>query len=180
MEGTMAVVSIVAYDFAPKYWASCNGQTLAIAQNQALFSLLGTTYGGNGINTFALPDMRGRVQVSPGISTTGTNYTLGEMTGTENVSLSINNLPPHNHNGTVNMTPRAGTGNDDLTPIGNYPGTLDNGYATSATPATFMNGPHIVSTTIGASGSSMPFSVLTPYLALNHVICMYGIFPSRN
>jgi microcystin-dependent protein len=176
----MAVVTIVAYDFAPKNWAYCNGQILPIAQNQALFSLLGTTYGGNGVNTFALPNMMGRVPVGTGQSTTGTVYTLGEVTGTENTTLTINNLPPHVHNGTVTITPRAGNSQDDLTPIPNYPGDIANGYSPTPTPSTFMQGPKIISSTLGASGGNQPFSILTPYLTLNYVICMYGLFPSRN
>jgi microcystin-dependent protein len=180
MEGYMAVVTMVAYDFAPKNWAYCNGQTLPIAQNQALFSLLGTTYGGNGVTTFALPNMQGRAQVCPGQASSGSNYTLGEMTGTETVTLNTNNLPAHVHNGNINVTPRAGNSADDLSATGNYPGQAANGYATTPTAGTVMTSPHIISTTIGLAGSNMPFSILTPYLVLNYVICMYGIFPSRN
>lgn len=180
MEGYLAVITPVAYDFAPKNWAYCNGQQLAIAQNQALFSLLGTTYGGNGVTTFALPNMQGRVPVGTGQGGGLSNYTLGEMTGTETVTLTTNNLPAHNHNGVVQITPRAGASADESNPDSTYPGQVTNGYATTATPSTHLNGPTIVSTTIGTSGSNQPFEVLTPYLTLNYVICMYGIFPSRN
>lgn len=180
MEGVMAVVTMVAYDFAPKNWAYCNGQILSIAQNQALFSLLGTTYGGNGINTFALPDLQSRTPVGVGQGPGLSNYTLGEVTGTENVSLLPQNLPAHVHNGTVNVIPKAGNSADDLSPVGEYPGQIANGYNTTATPATFMQGPSVTSTTIGVSGGSQPFPVLSPYLTVNFVICMYGIFPSRN
>lgn len=180
MEGVMAVVTTVAYDFAPKNWAYCNGQILPIAQNQALFSLLGTTFGGNGVNTFALPNMMGRVPVGTGQGTGLQNYTLGEITGTESTALTINNLPSHVHNGNVTVTPRAGTAQDDLTPVANYPGDIANGYSPTPTPNTFMQGPSIISSTLGVSGSNQPFSILTPYLTLNYVICMYGLFPSRN
>lgn len=180
MEGVMAVVTMVAYDFAPKNWAYCNGQILPIAQNQALFSLLGTTYGGNGVNTFALPNLQGRTPVGVGQGAGLSNYTLGEMTGTEGVSLTQQNLPAHSHNGTINVTPRAGNSADDLSPVGEYSGQIDNGYNTAASANTFMQGPNIISTTIGIAGSNQPFSVLSPYLTVNFVICMYGIFPSRN
>lgn len=180
MEGYMAVITPVAYDFAPKNWAYCNGQTLPIAQNQALFSLLGTTYGGNGVTTFALPNLQGRVPVGTGQLSGGSNYTLGEITGTETTTLTINNMPAHNHNGVVAITPRAGTGSDESNPDSTYPGGVTNGYATTPTASTNLNGPTIISTTIGIAGSSQPFEILTPYLVLNYVICMYGIFPSRN
>lgn len=178
----MAVVTMVAYDFAPKNWAYCNGQILPIVQNQALFSLLGTTFGGNGVNTFGLPNMQSRIATGTGQGVGLSNYTLGEISGTENVTLNINQIPAHAHNGNVNVTPRGGTSADDRNTAGNYPGMVPNanGYATPATTGTNMAGMKIVSTTIGTAGASQPFEILTPYLVLNYVICMYGIFPSRN
>ena len=176
----MAVVTMVAYDFAPKNWTYCNGQTLPIAQNQALFSLLGTTYGGNGIQTFALPNLQGRVPVGLGQGSGLSNYTLGEITGSESATLTTNNLPSHVHNGTINVTPKGGNSADDRNTSGTYPGQSTNGYAATATPNTYTQDPTVISTTIGTAGSSMPFSLLSPYLALNYVICMYGIYPSRN
>lgn len=180
MEGVMAVVSIVAYDFAPKYWASCNGQLMPIAQNQALFSLLGTTYGGNGINTFALPDLRSRTQVGTGTGAGLSNYTLGELSGTENCTLNVLNLPPHAHNGNITITPKGGNSQDDLTPTSNFPGVIPNGYAATPTASTVMQGPNIISTTIGAAGAGQPFPLSAPYTVLNYIICLNGIFPSRN
>ncbi|MDQ3109511.1 MAG: tail fiber protein [Bacteroidota bacterium] len=180
MEGVMAVVTMVAYDFAPKNWAYCNGQLLPIAQNQALFSLLGTTFGGNGVNTFALPDFRGRIAPGTGQGNGLSNYTLGEVTGTENVILMPSNLPPHVHNGTISIVPKGGNSADENAPTGMYPGQVANGYATAPTTDTAMQGPNVISTTIGVAGASQPFSILTPYLTVNFVICMYGIFPSRN
>jgi microcystin-dependent protein len=180
MEGVLAVVTMVAYDFSPKGWAYCNGQILPIAQNQALFSLLGTTYGGNGINTFALPNLMGRTPVGTGQGAGLSNYTLGEMTGTETTTLTINNLPPHVHNGSVTVTPRGGNSADDTNATSNWPGQAMNAYAPTPTPATFMQGPNVISTTIGAAGGGQPFEILTPYLTLNYVICISGLFPSRN
>jgi len=180
MEGVLAVVTMVAYDFAPKGWAYCNGQILPIAQNQALFSLLGTTFGGNGVNTFALPNLMGRTPVGTGQGAGLSNYTLGEITGSENVTLTIANLPSHVHNGNITVTPRGGYSADDSNAAGNFPGQMANGYSATPTPNTFMQGPNIISTTIGTSGGNQPFEVLTPYLTLNFVICISGLFPSRN
>jgi len=180
MEGVMAVVTMVAYDFAPKNWAYCNGQILPIAQNQALFSLLGTTFGGNGVNTFGLPNLMGRIPVGVGQGPGLSNYTLGEVTGSETTALSIANLPTHTHNGNVTVIPKGSNSADELAPGSNSPGQIANGYDTSPTPAIFMQGPNVISTTIGTAGSSQPFPILEPYLVVNYVICMYGIFPSRN
>src|SRR5436189_142599 len=103
MEGVIAVVTCFAADFAPKNWAFCNGQLLAISTNQALFSLLGTTYGGNGVQTFGLPDLRGRTPVSPGQGNGLSNYALGQSAGAESVSVTGNNMPAHNHNGNITL-----------------------------------------------------------------------------
>jgi len=178
MEGTMAVVTTWAADFAPKNWAYCYGQLLSIAQNTALFSLLGTTYGGDGRTTFMLPDLRGRVPLSTGQLAGGNYYDLGEVGGTQNVTLTINNIPAHNHNGNVQLAlngnaTAGGTGE----PGGNFPGMLNNAYGTSADLA--MAAPSY-SAVIGVAGGSIPYSCQSPYLALNYIICMYGIFPSRS
>src|SRR5215831_10605748 len=96
-EPFVAQIQIFAFNFAPRGWAFCNGQILSIAQNTALFSLLGTTYGGNGQTTFALPDLRGRVPLSSGLGPGLSNYDFGEMAGTETVTLITNQMPVHNH-----------------------------------------------------------------------------------
>lgn len=180
MEGTLAVVTPVAYDFTPRYWMQCNGQLLAIAQNQALFSLLGTTYGGNGVNNFALPDLRGRVPLGTGTGGGIPPVTLGESTGSETATMTINNMPAHNHNGPITITPRVGANAEGSAASDNYPGMVTNGYSNTPTVGTFTQGPHVISTTVGITGSSLPFEILTPYLTLNYVICTQGIFPSRN
>lgn len=178
MEGTMAVITTWAADFAPKNWAYCNGQILPISQNQALFSLLGTTYGGDGRVTFALPNMQSRTAVSQGQGQGLSNYTLGEMGGSPTATLTINNIPPHAHNGPVTIAPRANSSDGSVgEPGGNYPGTLPNGYTNAANVA----GPTPnYSVTIGVAGGSMPYSTEAPYLTLNYVICMFGLYPSRN
>ncbi|MGL5888650.1 MAG: phage tail protein [Bacteroidia bacterium] len=170
MEGTMAVITPVAYNFTPRYWMQCNGQLINISTNSALFSLLGTTYGGNGIQTFALPDLRGRVCVGTGTGA-GQTVTLGEVTGFENESLTINNIPSHNHNGAITITPRVGAVADSQSTDGTYPGLANNGYANTPTPATFLQNPNVISSVIGTAGASMPFEILTPYITVNYVIC---------
>ncbi|OFZ13441.1 MAG: hypothetical protein A3D92_02995 [Bacteroidetes bacterium RIFCSPHIGHO2_02_FULL_44_7] len=178
MEGTMAVVTQWAANFAPRNWAYCNGQLLSIASNTALFSLLGTTYGGNGQTTFGLPEMRGRTAVGAGQGPGLSYYSLGEMGGYAGISLTINNIPPHTHSGPVNLALNANS-TDGTTgePDGNYPGMLAGGYSTAGDIA--MAAPAYTGI-VGVAGSSAPYSNLSPYLAVNYIICMYGIYPSRN
>ena len=176
MEGTMAVITTVAYDFAPKYWAQCNGQLLAISTNQALFSLLGTTYGGNGIQTFALPDLRSRTAVGTG----PTGFPLGEISGSTTATMGISNMPPHNHNGAINLSLGANNtpGFEGAAEGSNIGSGIPNSF--SPNNNTSMANPLSIQGTVGVAGGSQPFSILSPYLAINYVICMYGIFPSRS
>ncbi len=179
MQGTMAVVTCFAADFAPKYWALCNGQILAIAQNQALFSLLGTTYGGNGETTFALPDLRGRTVVSQGSGPGLSPYNLGQMAGSETVTLIASNIPSHQHVGPSNFYLQAdnlpgGDGNVEY----NFPANFNNAYAPLPTANVNMLEPTYTGT-INPSGAQ-PLPILMPYLAINYIICLQGIFPSRN
>ena len=179
MEGTLAVVTMVAYDFAPRNWASCNGQILPIAQNTALFSLLGTTYGGNGQTTFALPNLRGRAPVSSGTSSLGSTYTLGEVSGTESITMTTNSMPAHNHSGAVNLALGASSvaAFDSNVEGKNLGSGMANAYSTNDN--TNLAAP-TYQATVGVAGSSQAFSILSPYLAVNFIICMQGIFPSRN
>lgn len=180
MEGILAFVTCFGGNFAPRGWAFCSGQILPIAQNQALFSLLGTTYGGNGQTTFALPDLRGRTVVSAGQGPGLSNYTLGERTGSEAVTLLLNNMPAHVHNGPANFKLDADVNpGTDPAPDFNYPGNFNNAYAPSPTNGIAMQAPAYTGT-IGNAGGGQPFSVLSPYLGVNYIICLQGIFPSRN
>lgn len=170
----MATIMLFAADFAPKNWAFCNGQLIAIAQNSALFSLLGTTYGGNGIQTFALPNFQGRVAVGAGNPPGRTPYDLGQAAGTQNVTLLTSNLPPHNHVPTATLTATSAAPNTDEGPGSILAGV--NAYA--ATPNGQLGG--VVEQPSGPAGSSIPLNIQQPFLGMNFVICMYGIFPSRN
>jgi microcystin-dependent protein len=178
MEGVLAVVTCFAADFAPKNWALCSGQILQISTNQALFSLLGTTYGGNGIQTFGLPDLRGRTPVSAGQGPGLSNYNLGQVTGAESVTLTTPNLPSHIHTGPVTLQLQADSNPGSSTSVEfAYPAGLNGAYA--AAPNGTMVAPAYAAT-IGPTGNNQPVSILSPYLAINYIICLYGIFPSRN
>jgi microcystin-dependent protein len=156
-------IKITSFGFAPKGWALCNGQLLAIQQNQALFSLLGTTYGGDGIRTFALPNLQGRTPTHM-----GAGLTLGELGGEQNHTLSLPELPSHVH--LVNAS-TATTGVDN--PAGNYLGGNPNLY--HAGPGTTTMSPN----TVGPTGGSQAHNNMQPYLTLNFCIALQGIFPSR-
>lgn len=180
MEGVLAVVTNFAANFEPKYWAYCNGQILPINANQALFSLLGTTYGGNGTTTFALPDLRGRTVVSagPGPGPGLSPYSLGQRAGGETVTLTTNNLTAHAHSGTIVMNLQANS-DDGIDPAANagYPSRFTGAYSPTAN-GTMLNPTYNV--VIGSAGGSQPMPVLSPFLGMNYIICTQGLYPSRN
>jgi microcystin-dependent protein len=178
-EPFLAEIRAFAFAFPPRGWALCNGQTLPINQNQALFALLGTTYGGNGTQTFALPDLRGRVAMSFGQSPFGTARSIGQTLGEEFHSLTIAEMPAHTHsvaaatNGTVNAT--------------NAPGgtvVLGSGSSSAAgTPAVpiYAGGtPDTPMTPLGTAGGGAPHENRMPYVTASYCIALVGIFPSRN
>jgi microcystin-dependent protein len=182
MEGYIAEIRMFAANFAPRNWAYCQGQILSIAQNTALFSLLGTTYGGNGQTTFGLPNFSSRTGVGTGQGGGLSNVTLGEMDGVETVSLSINQMPAHTHTAVGNVSPGAfNGGGDETNPIAGYPA---NSTSTSGdlynTTANGTMGVSNATVTIQPTGNGSPHTNLQPYLGMNIIICMYGIFPSRN
>jgi microcystin-dependent protein len=161
-------------NFAPAGWALCNGQLLAIAQNAALFSLLGATYGGNGSSTFGLPNLQGRVPVHPGTnSASGVSYVLGQTQGAESVTLLASNLPAHNHQ--LNCVPAGG---NQASPANGFPAIESTGTSLnySSGPASATMSPLAVAN----SGGNVPISVLQPYQCVNFIIALQGIYPSRN
>jgi microcystin-dependent protein len=163
----IAEIRIMAFNFAPSGWAQCNGQILPINQNQALFSILGTTYGGNGQTTFALPDLRGRVPVYP-----HSNFSLGGARGEEAHTLALSEITSHTH--ALVGSSASGTSNSPVgTVLASSPGNVytspGGGGATTLTPAT-----------IGTTGGGQPHENRQPYLTLNFCIALVGIYPSRN
>jgi microcystin-dependent protein len=171
-EPFLGQIILVPYNFAPRGWAFCNGQVLPIAQNTALFSLLGTTYGGNGQTTFALPDLRGRVPNGSGQGPGLSNYDLGQVGGTETDTLTVNQMPAHNH--LVNVNSGDGVGARVANNFLSNSGTellYDSTQTSAATMAPQM---------ISNAGGSQPFGILQPYLTLNYCIALEGIFPSRS
>jgi microcystin-dependent protein len=161
----LSEIRMMSFNFAPKGWAFCNGQLLPINQNQALFALLGTTYGGDGRVTFGLPDLRGRVPTH-----TGNGQTLGQRAGEESHTLAISEMAQHNH--LANATNSNGT-----TPIdsGSYLGAFNNGYSTSMTDITTLN-----PATVGNVGGSQAHQNMQPFLTINFSIALQGVFPSQN
>ena len=163
-------IGIVAFDFAPPSWALCNGQILSIGQNTALFSLLGNRYGGNGTSTFALPDLRGRVPIHFGLGPGLTDRPLGEHGGQESVALALAEMPSHTHAARAD----GGTAVSDV-PSGRYfarnPASIPTfGTGTGAT---------LGAAAIDPTGGGQPHSNMQPYLTLNFIICIQGIYPSH-
>ena len=164
-------IILVPYNFAPNGWLTCEGQLLSIAQNSALFSLLGTTYGGNGQTTFALPDLRGRLPMGQGNGPGLTPTVIGELKGSETNTLSVSQMPIHSH--TVNAVLAEGNQNS---PNGNLPAdtkTLDKEYSDTAATTTMK------ASMIGNSGGSQPINNMQPTLTMMYIIAIQGIYPSR-
>lgn len=167
----VAEVRIVGFNFAPRGWAMCNGQLMPISQNTALFSLLGTTYGGDGRSTFALPDFQGNIGVHPGQGNGLSYYDLGEIGGSDVVTLLQTEMPNHTHN--LMSVPDPGDTNIVTSnAIGRSSGASV--YSNAAAPLVTMN-----PMTLGVTGSSLPHNNMQPYLTLNFIIAMQGIFPPR-
>ena len=162
--------------FAPRGWAFCNGQLLPIAQNSALFSILGTTYGGDGRTTFALPDLRGRVPINSGGNSTGpgvSTYTLGERGGAEDVTLSTSQIPSHTHQARC----QSGDGNA-ASPVGNV--CADDLGVSSATYSSAGANADMAAAAIANTGGNQAHNNIQPFLAVNFIIALTGVFPSRN
>ena len=168
-EPFLAEIRIVGFNFAPRGWAFCDGQILPINQNQSLYSLLGTTYGGDGRTSFALPDLRGRTPIHVG-SSNGTVHLEGQKGGSETVTLSAAEMPSHNH------VPRANTGQINVgTLAGNTWGTGTDNMFSSTTPNASMR-----SGIMPNVGGGQAHDNMQPYLVLNFCIALQGLFPSRN
>lgn len=161
-------------NFPPQGWALCNGGLLSIASNQALFSILGTTYGGNGQTTFGLPDLQGRVPINWGQGAGLSPHLIGEMDGVENVSLIPAQMPAHSH--TLSASSALGS---SPTATGNFPAGVDNGNREGFNAFSPSSDGIMASAAIGASGGGLPHTNMQPYLCITFIIALQGIYPSR-
>jgi len=176
MDVFIGTISGMGFNFAPYGWMMCQGQILPIQAYAAMFSLLGTAYGGNGTSNFGLPNLAGRVANGQGSNGQST-YQMGEEGGSSNVNILISNLPPHTHplQVTLNANSRS---QSDSTPVNNFPApsvTPSNNYSSQTNAV--MKPPTI---TLGNTGGSTPISIQDPILAINYCIAYQGIFPTRN
>lgn len=165
-------------NFAPQGWAFCDGSVQSIAQNDALFALIGTTYGGDGQQTFNLPDLRGRVPVNQGQGPGLSNYVIGQLSGVNNVTLTSAQMPAHNHSlnaSTANATANTSAGNVLAAPAANQGvtyGAYFNGVPGAQRP--------LAANAIGTLNGGQPHQNQMPYLGISYIISLFGIFPSQN
>ncbi|NOQ26214.1 MAG: hypothetical protein GQ564_12695 [Bacteroidales bacterium] len=205
MEGTIGEIKMFAGNFAPRTWAFCEGQLLSIAQNNALYAIIGTIYGGDGRTTMALPDLRGRAPIGVGQGPGLPYFRQAQMGGATQHTMSINEMPNHTHTaqaaggaGSLTGTATAAmkvnnTEAGENTPSGGYLGKSSSElYIEEATANTLAADAITVDTSglsvdvtglnvaVDHSGSSMPFNIMQPYIAMHYIICLQGVFPSRN
>ncbi|MDA6070252.1 tail fiber protein [Flavobacterium sp. AC] len=192
----LGTILAFGFNFNPQGWLLCNGQLLSVSQNSALYALIGTYYGGDGINTFAIPDLRGRTLIGQGQGPGLSNYVIGERNGNENITLTINNVPGHVHNlvsgtnaGQATITTGAnalsgGTitnetdnGKNTFAAAGDVPSIYSEPGGTSNKIAGLTS---TISGTTAIAGGNQPFPILNPYLVVNYSIATSGVFPSRN
>jgi microcystin-dependent protein len=175
-EPFLGEIRMFAGNFAPRGWAFCNGQVLPIAQNTALFSLLGTTYGGNGQTTFALPNLQGRLPMHWGTGPGLTPRSLGEMSGTESVTLISTQMPAHNH--AIEASTNQG---DQFSPSGNVNAVLINS-STQQPENMYSGAPNttMAPSSVGLTGGSQPHDNMSPFLCFSFIIALEGIYPSRS
>lgn len=176
-------IRLFAGNFAPYGWMFCQGQTLPISENETLFQLIGTTYGGDGEENFSLPNLASRVPIHMGTGPEGTTYQIGEMAGTEAVTLTVNQLPIHSHKlkGPSMLALGSNEGNS-ADPTGNYPAVTPgvNLYSKTVKEGAYMDDPQgfTPSEILTARGGNQPHGNMQPFLAVNFIISLYGFFPS--
>ena len=195
MEVFMGTIQSFAFNFAPSGWALCSGQTLGIAQYQALFSLIGTYYGGNGQTNFMLPNLQGRQPLGQGNGLGLTPRVIGEISGTENVTATLNNLPNHTHtltgitaSTTLQLANTASNPANTPTATNSFIGTSGTGPGAAniysdqigASPVPLKGVTTTVSGTVAPTGNGLPMAIMNPFLVINFSIALNGLFPSRN
>lgn len=195
MEVFMGTIQPFAFNFAPSGWALCNGQTLSISQYQALFSLLGVYYGGNGSTNFMLPNLQGRLPVGQGNGLNLTPRVIGTVSGTENVTATLNNLPTHTHTlagvtaaTTLQLANPASNPVNTPTATNSFIGTSGTGPGSAAiysdqigaSPVPLKGVTTTVNGTISPAGNGLPMEIMNPFLVINFSVALNGLFPSRN
>lgn len=171
MEPFLGQIVMFAGNFAPRGWAFCDGQLLPISQYSALFSILGTTYGGDGRTTFGLPELRGRVAMHPGSGPGLTPRSLGQKSGVENVTLNITQIPSHNHNVSVGVNTAAGEETDPITILSSHAGAFNEDPTSGAT---------LGGVNESNAGGNQDHTNIQPFQCVNFIIALQGTFPSRN
>ncbi|MGJ1196768.1 phage tail protein [Sphingobacterium spiritivorum] len=194
MEGTVGEIRLFAAGYAPRDWAFCQGQLIAIRSNTALFSILGTTYGGNGTTTFGLPDFQGRTIIGAGSGPGLTPRVIGEQGGAANVMLTLPEMTMHNHIITRNGAPKLKISSADATaatPANGMsiarPGYIQGtdfvptlGFISAPADTALEAATNTITFNTDIRGSNIPHSNVQPYLGMNVMICLYGVFPARN
>ncbi|MFL1559357.1 phage tail protein [Pseudomonas sp. O11] len=195
MDVYMGTVMTFAFNYAPSGWALCNGQIINIAQNQALFAVLGTVYGGNGVQTFGLPNLQSRAPICQGTGPGLSTRTMGEISGAETVTSTVNNLPNHTHTmagvtatTTVQLANPASNPLGDPTTTNSYIGASGSGPglanifsdAQGASPVPLKGAQTAITGSISPTGNGLPMAIMNPHLVLNFSIALEGIFPTRN
>jgi len=195
MEVFMGTIQSFAFNFAPSGWATCSGQTLGISQYQALFSLMGTYYGGNGQTNFMLPNLQGRLPLGQGNGLGLTPRVIGEVAGTENVTPTLNNLPTHTHTlaslsaaTTLQLANPASNPASTPTAANSFIGTSGTGPGAAniysdqigASPVSLKGLSTTISGTISPAGNGLPMATMNPFLVINFSIALNGLFPTRN
>lgn len=178
MDPYIGQILLFAGTYAPLNWALCDGRLLPISQYEALFTIIGTSFGGDGQTNFALPDLRGRAPVCPGQGPGLSDYQYGQVGGASEVTLGADNLPPHTHQVVMNVGISTGNGSVN-TPNANVPANSpsQNIYHAPGNTSGVMGG---VSVSADPAGNSQPVDIQQPYLAMNYIICVEGIYPSRS
>lgn len=182
MEGVIGFTTLFAGNFAPKNWAFCLGQTINIQSNTALFSILGTTYGGNGTTNFMLPNLQGRAVVGAGTGPGLSGYNLGQVGGAESVTITLQQIPAHVHPVSYTITQDSATAATVAVTTNNTYGSDDTGGITPyTTPANIGLKPFAGNIVMENAGlGAVPIPTTNPLLALNYIICQYGVFPARD
>jgi microcystin-dependent protein len=181
MEGVIGYTTLFAGNFAPKSWAFCIGQTINIASNTALFSILGIAYGGNGTTTFMLPNLKGRTIIGAGTGPGLSTYNIGQVGGAEMATITAQQMPAHVHPIAYTITQDSSSGATTATPTNNTYGSDNGGGVPYTSPATIGLKPFAGNIVMGNAGSGgSPIPTMNPFLGLNYIMCQYGVFPARN